>query len=159
MKAFYLENNWVAFSAAMEDRFTNKQETGKDHEKLLALEYSGNVQTYLARFNELNSRVGLSGQALKRVLMAAVTQDMYRNIWRTYGKIPDVDTDLQQAVREAGIEEEKQARALLAKKSIARPQKEKEKEACKIFPIYHRAVLAGTSLQQVVQAGKSSTSV
>ena len=30
---------------------------------------------------------------------------------------------------------------------------------CKIFPIYPRAVLAGTSLQQVVQAGKSSTSV
>ena len=29
----------------------------------------------------------------------------------------------------------------------------------KIFPIYHRAVLAGTSLQQDVQAGKSSTSV
>ena len=29
----------------------------------------------------------------------------------------------------------------------------------KIFPIFHRAVLAGTSLQQVVQAGKSSTSV
>ena len=54
---------------------------------------------------------------------------MYRNIWRKYGKIPDVDTDLLQAVREAGIEEEELARALLAKKSIARPQKEKEKEA------------------------------
>ena len=35
MKALYLEDNWVAFSAAMEDRFTDKQETGKDHEKLL----------------------------------------------------------------------------------------------------------------------------
>ena len=87
------------------------------------------MQTYLARFNELNSRVGLSGHALKRVLMAAVTPDMYRNIWRKNGKIPDVDTDLLQAVREAGIEEEELARALLAKKSIARPQKEKEKEA------------------------------
>ena len=70
----------VAFLAAIEDRFTDKQETGKDHEKLLALEYGGNMQTYLAHFNKLNSRVGLSGQALKRVLTAAVTPDMYRNI-------------------------------------------------------------------------------
>ena len=30
---------------------------------------------------------------------------------------------------------------------------------CKIFPIFHRAVLADTSLQQIVQVGKSSTSV
>ena len=59
MKALYLEDNWVAFSAAMEDRFTNKQKMGKDHETPLALEYSGVMQTYLAHFNELNSRVGL----------------------------------------------------------------------------------------------------
>ena len=87
------------------------------------------MQTYLARFNELNSRVQLSGQSLKRVLTAAVTPDMYRNIWRKYGKIPDTDGDLLHAVQQAGIEEEEQARALAAKKQIAPPQKEKEKEA------------------------------
>ena len=43
MKALYLEDNWVAFSADMEDRFTDKQETGKDYEKLLALEYNGDM--------------------------------------------------------------------------------------------------------------------
>ena len=94
MKALYLEDNWVAFSEAMEDSFTDKQETGKDHKKLLAFEYNGDMQTYLARFNELNSRVGLSGQALKRVLTAAVTPDMYCNIWRKYVKIPDENADL-----------------------------------------------------------------
>ena len=81
MKALHLDNNWVAFSATMEERFTDHQETGKDHEKLLALEYAGDMQTYLTRFNELNSRVQLTGQSLKRLLTAAVTQDMYRNIW------------------------------------------------------------------------------
>ena len=64
-KALYLKDNWVAFSAAMEDRFTDKQGTGKDHKNLLALEYNSAMQTYLPRFNELNSRVGLTGQALK----------------------------------------------------------------------------------------------
>ena len=77
MKALHLDDNWVAFSAAMEERFTDRQETGKDYEKLLALEYTGDMQTYLARFNELNSRVQLTGQSLKRVLNAAVTPDMY----------------------------------------------------------------------------------
>ena len=53
---------------------------------------------------------------------------MYRNIWRKYGRIPDTYGDLLHAVRAAGIEEEELARALAAKKQIARPQKEKEKE-------------------------------
>ena len=87
------------------------------------------MQTYLAHLNELNSHVRLSGQSLKRVITAAVTPDMYRNIWRKHGKIPDTDGDLLHAVWEAGIEEQELAGALAAKKQIARPQKEKEKEA------------------------------
>ena len=82
MKALYLEDNWTAFLAAMEEHFTDKQETGKNHKKLLDIVYNGNMQTYLTCFNKLNSRVGLSGQALKRVLTAAVTPNMYRNIGR-----------------------------------------------------------------------------
>ena len=82
---------------------TNKQETGKDHEKLSALEYNGDIQTYLAHFNELNSRVGLSGQALNRVHTASVTPEMYPNICRKYGKIPDADAVLVQAMRDEGI--------------------------------------------------------
>ena len=121
MKALHLDNNWVAFSAAMEERFTDRQEIGKDHEKLLTLEYAGDMQTYLARFNELNFRIQLTGQSLKRVLPAAVTPDMYRNIWRKYGKNPFTDGDLLHAVWEAGIEEEALAGALAAKKLIARP--------------------------------------
>ena len=102
---------------------------GKDHEKLLALEYGRDIQTFLAKFNELNSRVHLSGQALKRVLVTAMSHDMHKSIWRKHGKIPDKDADLLQAVREAGIEEKELARAITAKKSMVRPQKEKEKEA------------------------------
>ena len=129
MKALHLDDNWVAFSAAVEERFTDRQEIGNDHEMLLALEYTGDMQTYLARFNKINSRVQLTGPSLKRVVTAAIIPDMCRNIWIKYGKIPDIDGDLLHAVREAGIEEEELARALVAKKLIARPLKEKEKEA------------------------------
>ena len=142
LRAAKLNDNWEAFSKAIENRFTDQQETGKDHEKLLALEYGGDIQTFLARFNELNSRVHLSGQALKRALMVAMSNDMYKSIWRKYGKIPDNDADLLKAVREAGPEEEELARATVAKKSMARPQKEKEKEA----------VLKGKMEQKAVKA-------
>ena len=54
---------------------------------------------------------------------------MYRNIWRKHGKIPDTNGDLLHVVQEAGIEEEELAQALTAKKLIAQPQKEKEKDA------------------------------
>ena len=43
---------------------------------------------------------------MKRILTTAVTPDMYKNIWRKHGCIPDNDADLLNAVREAGIEEE-----------------------------------------------------
>ena len=61
--------------------------------------------------------------------MAAGTLDIYWNIWRLYGKIPNTDTDLLHAVQEAGIEEKELVCALVAKKQITRHQKEKEKEA------------------------------
>ena len=124
-----LTDNSEAFSEAMEDRFTDRQEKGKDHKKLLALEYGGDIQMFLAKFNELNSRVHLSGQALKRTLTVAMSNDMHKSIWRKHGKIPDKDADLLQAVREVGIEEEELARATIAKKARACTQKEKEKEA------------------------------
>ena len=111
----------------MEARFTDRQEIGKDHEKLLALEDAGDMQTFLARFNEPNTGLQLTGQSLKRVLTAAVTPVMYRNIWRKYGKIPDTDGDLLHAVREAEIEQEELTRVLAAKTQIVRPQREKEK--------------------------------
>ena len=43
--------------------------------------------------------------------------------------IPDNNADLLNTVREAGIEEEELARALDAKKTMVRPEKEKEKDA------------------------------
>ena len=129
MKTLHLQDNWEAFAAVMEDTFTDKLETGKDHEWLLALKYNGDMPIYLARFNELNSRVNLSGQSLKRVLMADVIPDMYGNIWRKYGIILDTDADLLHAVQEARTQEEELARALAVKKQFTRPQKEKEKEA------------------------------
>ena len=87
------------------------------------------METYLTLFNIPNSSVQLAGQSLKRVLTVAVTPGMYPNIWRKHRKIPDTDGDLLHAVWEEGIEEDELARVLAVKMQIARPQKEKGKEA------------------------------
>ena len=94
----------------------------------MALKYGEDIQSFLAKFNKFNSRVHLSGQALKRALTVAMSNDMHKSIWRKHSKIPDNDTDLLQAVREADIEEEELARSRIAKKAMVRPQKEKEKD-------------------------------
>ena len=65
MKALRLDDIWVALSADMEKWFSDWQEIRKDLEKLLSLEYSGDMQTYLTHINELNSRVQVTGQTLK----------------------------------------------------------------------------------------------
>ena len=77
LRAAKVNDNSEAFSEAMEDWFTDRQETGKDHEKILALEYGGDNQTFLAKFNEHNCRVHLSGQALKRALIVAMSNNMH----------------------------------------------------------------------------------
>ena len=81
MKTLHLNDNWIAFSTAMEEQFTDHQEPGKNHEKLLALKYASNMQTYLVRFNKLNSHVQRAVQALKCIITVAITPDMYRNSW------------------------------------------------------------------------------
>ena len=127
LQAAQPNDNWEACSEAMQDWFTDRHEMGKDHEKLLALKYGGDMQMFLVKFKELNSRVYLSGQVLKTALTVAMSNDMHKSIWRKHGKIPDNDADRLQAVQEAGIKEEELARITIVKKAMVRPQKEKEK--------------------------------
>ena len=135
-------DNWEAFSEAIEDRFTDRQETEKDHEKYFALEYGGDIQTFLAQFNEVNSRVQLSEQALRRALTVAMSNAIHESIWRKHGKIQDDITDLLQASQEGAIKEEELARVTIAKKRMAQPQKEREKEPVPKGKMEQKAVKA-----------------
>ena len=60
IKTLHLNGNWVTFTAAIEERFTDRQEISKDYEKPLVLKYASDRQTYLTLFKELYSRVQLS---------------------------------------------------------------------------------------------------
>ena len=70
--------------------------------------------------------------------------------------IPENDTDLLQTVREVGIEEEELDRATIAKKSMAHPQKEKEKEAVPKGKMEQKAAKA-TEKEQTPAKGTGGT--
>ena len=59
-------DNSRAFLFKIDERFRDKQETDKDHKKILPLKYEGSIHTFFAKLDELNSRVGLNGEAYKK---------------------------------------------------------------------------------------------
>ena len=97
------QDSWKAFSSKLEERFTNKQEIAKDHKKILALKYEGSIQTFFTKLDELNSRVGLNGEAYKKVITDMMPSDMFDIIFNKYGTIPSNENDLQSVVMKAGI--------------------------------------------------------
>ena len=72
LAASRLEDNWNTYSTEMVARFADKQEKSRDHDKILSLQYQGNFQTYLARLNELNSQVNMTGETLHHVVLGHV---------------------------------------------------------------------------------------
>ena len=108
------QDSWKAFSSKLEERFTNKQENVKDHKRILALKYEGSIQTFFAKLDELNSRVGLNGEAYKKVITDMLPSDMFHIIFNKYGTIPSNENDLQLVMMKAGI--------IIEERELARPR-------------------------------------
>lgn len=106
MEASHERDDWTAFSSAMEERFTDRMERRKEYKRMIGLKYEGDIQTYLATLQEMNSRVGIGGEPLRAIIAKAITPEMHRAIYQKYKGLPDNDTDLIEAVREIGIVEE-----------------------------------------------------
>ena len=128
MKAKHRKDNWQAFKAAFAERFTDHMEGQRDWCRLRELEYKNDIQTYLAQVEEINSRVGASGEPFREIIMDAITPAMGRSIYRRYGYIPDDDAELLRAVRQAGIVEEKIQLAAAQRKGKNKDVKEKDKD-------------------------------
>ena len=90
----------------MKERFTDQARIDKDHDKMLALRYQGDIQDYLARIQELNSRVDLSGRALRKIIKTQLTPEMHAAIYNKCGCIPTDEATLIKTVREIGLIQE-----------------------------------------------------
>ena len=108
------QDSWKAFSSKLEERFTDKQEIAKDHKRILALKYEGSIQTFCAKLDELNFRVGLNGEAYKKVITDMMPSDMFDIIFNKYGTIPSNENVLRSVVMKAGI--------IIEERELARPR-------------------------------------
>jgi len=99
-------DSWSDFKKAIVHRFTDQMESPKDWQRMRSLEYKGDIQTYLAQLEEINSRVGVTGEPLREIITKAITPEMHRSIFQKYRRLPKDDTELLEAVREVGIIEE-----------------------------------------------------
>ena len=82
----------------MKERFTDQARIDKDHDKMLALRYQGDIQDYLARIQELSSCVDLSGRTLRKIIKTQLKPEMYAAIYNKCGCIPTDGTTLIKTV-------------------------------------------------------------
>ena len=116
------KDSWADFKAAVKARFTDQVRIDKDHDKMITLRYQGDIQDYLARIQELNSHVGLSGRALRKVIKTQLTLEMHTAIYNKCSCIPTEESILIETVREIGlIQEEILLTAHEAKGSSRKP--------------------------------------
>ena len=131
------QDSWKAFSSKLEERFTDKQEIAKDYKRIhtLKLEYEDSIQTFFAKLDELNSRVGLNGEAYKKVITDMMPSDMFDIIFNKYGTIPSNENDLRSVVMRTGIIIEEHELARPTRNQPTNPSssgsKDKEKDAGK----------------------------
>ena len=89
------------------------------------LTYDGDIQTYLARLTEINTRVGATGEPFRDIIAQAVPTEIHRAIYLRYETWPTNDHDLVEAVRKAGLLEEEILRSQAQKKKKTGKDKDK----------------------------------
>ena len=96
---------------------------------MLALKYEVSKQTFFAKLNELNSTVGLNGEAYKEVIADIMPRDMLNINFNKHGTIPSNENNLWSVVMRAGIiiEECELARPKRSQPTNPSPSRSKEK--------------------------------
>ena len=73
---------------------------------IVALQYQGNAQTYLARLSKLNSRVGMNGETLRQVVHGHVGTEIIDLGYLAHKGIPQDESEFLSVVKEAGLQVE-----------------------------------------------------
>ena len=134
LKSQARKDSWADFKAAVKERFTDQARIDKDHDKMLALRYQGDIQDYLACIQELNSCVDLSGQALRKIIKTQLTPEMHAAIYNKCGCIPTDEATLIKTVREIGLIQEEILRTAHEAKGSSRKSDNKSTTDMEAIP-------------------------
>ena len=148
-------DTWALYKEALEKRFVDQLELKKDDETMRAMVYEGSIDNYIARLEEYNSRVGLSGITFRNIVSAAMSPEIRRMVFSRAGRFPDEDDEFLMVIRDAGrtVEEEKRVEELYKKKVEVR--KNLEDKSSKTVKGTKDAVSSGKGNQSGQKAEKA----
>jgi hypothetical protein len=122
--------NWVAYSEAIVNEYTDPREGATAHDKLKALKYKGDIKVYLTSFTTLNRLAGSNGEGLQDIINEALPNEII-DVW--FYQNPHAlttDQDFLTATYEAGrhVETLKALKARKDAKAAGAPAPKKDKK-------------------------------
>jgi hypothetical protein len=106
----HIEDNWKAYSSAIQERFIDEEDLENDEEKMRELKYEGDIKDFITRLDVLNGRVGMHGVTFRSLVKRALPTEITRMIFSRAGGIPKDDTAFMAVVKEAGYTVERMKR-------------------------------------------------
>jgi hypothetical protein len=95
-------DNWVAYSEALVNEYTDPREGAVAHDKLKALKYKGDIKAYLTSFTTLNRLAGSNGEGLQDIINEALPHEIINVRFYQNPRALTTDQDFLTATYEAG---------------------------------------------------------
>lgn len=95
------EDDWKAFSSAIETRFQSRFEQRDALRKLDRIVYEGDIELYIDKMDIANTRAGLSGVIWREKLKGGLTKPMRKKL-SNVGRLPEDDVEFVEVLREVG---------------------------------------------------------
>jgi hypothetical protein len=112
------EDDWKAFSSAIETRFSSRFEQRDALRKIDRIVYEGDIELYIDKMEIANTRAGLSGVIWREKLKGGLTKPMKKKL-SNVGRLPEDDIEFVEVLREVGknLEDEVKEEARSQRKS------------------------------------------
>jgi len=125
MEETHQEDTWAAYLSAFEARFRKSSQEADDRREIQALTYKGDGEEYLSTFADLNRTVGLTGGIMREIIMRNMPEEIPDLIHNRHGRIPEVDVDFIEAVRDACLilEEKRRFRKMMKERETPSEKK------------------------------------
>lgn len=101
LKRLKKEDDWKAFSSAIESRFHSRFEQRDALRKIDRIVYEGDIELYIDKMDIANTRACLSGVIWREKLKAGLTKPMRKKL-SNVGRLPEDDVEFVEVLREVG---------------------------------------------------------
>jgi hypothetical protein len=119
------QDNWIAYSEAICNEYTDPHEAATAFEQVRQLKYKGDVKAYITVFKTLNRVAGSNGEGLQHIINKALPHDIIDVRFYQNPRPLTTDQDFLTATYEAGRHVEA-LKALKSQMSSAPAPKQKE---------------------------------